>query len=114
MPSRTASKQDGTHTFTHLHQSATPTLIPTDRVLSLRCLARAAASVSPVCPPAGEGLVPEPQDKAQAAEVGGRVTWGAAEEEGQPAREPLEGRHAAAGGRRRRRHQRRLDAHPHA
>lgn len=62
--------------------------------------------VSPVCPPAGEGLVPEPQDEAQAAEVGGGVTRGAAEEEGEPAREPLEGRHAAAGGRGRRRHQR--------
>lgn len=67
-----------------------------------------------MCPPAGEGLVPEPQDEAQAAEAGGRVTRGTAEEEGQPAREPLEGRHAAAGGRGRRRHQRRLDTDTHA
>lgn len=95
------------------HSNTSPP-IPTDRVLSWRCFARAAASVSPVCPPAGEGLVPEPQDEAQAAEVGGRVTWGAAEEEGQPAREPLEGRHAAADGRRRRRYQWRLDTHVHA
>lgn len=65
-------------------------------------------------PPAGEGLVPEPQDEAQAAKVGGRVTGGAAEEKGQPAREPLEGRYAATGCRGRRRHQRRLDTHTHA
>lgn len=103
------------HTPSHTcKQWASPTTIPTDRVLSWRCFTQAAATVSPVCPPAGEGLVPEPQDEAQAAEVGGRVTWGAAEEERQPAREPLEGRHAAADGRRRRRHQRRLDTHVHA
>lgn len=64
---------------------------------------------------AGEGLVPEPADEAQAPEAGGGVSGGAAEEEGQPARQPLEGRHAAAGGRRRGRHQRRLErAHAHA
>lgn len=61
---------------------------------------------------AGEGLVPEPADEAQAPEAGGGVSGGAAEEEGQPARQPLEGRHAAAGRRRRGRHQRRLE-HAH-
>lgn len=66
---------------------------------------------------AGEGLVPEPADEAQAPEAGGGVSGGAAEEEGQPARQPLEGRHAAAGGRRRGRDQRRLErthTHTHA
>lgn len=58
---------------------------------------------------AGEGLVPEPADEAQAPEAGGGVSGGAAEEEGQPARQPLEGRHAAARRRRRGRHQRRLE-----
>lgn len=81
-------------------------MTPSDPVVRSGSRARAAARVSPVCPRAGEGLVPEPQDEAQAAEAGGGITRGAAEEEGEPAREPLEGRHAAAGGRGRRRHQR--------
>ncbi len=80
-------------------------------------------SVSPVfrhtCPSlslsvcAGEGVVSEPPDEAQASEVGGRVSWSSAEEEGQSACEPLESRHTAAGRRGRGRHQRWLDCSTH-